>query len=236
MHELRTKTVSAIFLVTLGIASPYIGQAQTRTTMPKGIMLNMDFRNATEGLVPNRSNYPLYTPLKGVQIKTLLREPMLVLPADQGLDLPHSSLIQPDGSEWIVTVRLGARPDGGNGMVVSQCDDAHGYAIYLKDGAVHAAVRTADSTLVLRQPPATVIMDCRKEMVSVELRIKADRAVLMLNRARVADAPLSAPLTGDYMPVRLGMHHETPSLLKDMPNITAQGINGAISHLLIWRK
>lgn len=72
-------------------------------------MLNLDFQQATNGLIPNKSFYPLYVPVGDLQVETLLNQPMLVITPDHGLTIPHSSLLQPDGNEWIISVRVGAR-------------------------------------------------------------------------------------------------------------------------------
>lgn len=121
-------------------------------------------------------------------------------------------------------------------MVVSQFDDSHGYAIFLLDGAVYAAVKTGDSAVLLHQEPGSLITDCREQMVQIDLRIKPDGVTLMLNRDLVASGPLSSPLKGEYMPVRIGSHQERPPMLKTLSEITHQGIDGAISLLMIRRQ
>ena len=174
-------------------------------------MLNLDFRNASEGLIPNRSLYPLYVPQGPLEIKPLLGENMLVFLPEDGLDIPHSSLIQPDGSEWVVSVQIGAYPGDGNGMVMSQCDDEFGYAIYLKDGAPRAVIRTGNCALVLKEDRTTGITDCRKQMATVELRIKSDMVLYTVNKKRVAMLTLDAPLQGGTMPMRKTFRAWNPS-------------------------
>lgn len=161
---------------------------------------------------------------------------MLEIPAGLGLDVPHSSLIQPDGSDWIVSVRLGARPDGGTGMVLSQSDGEHGYAIYLKDGAPRAVVRTGNCSMELKEDRSMGITDCRKKMTTIELRIQSDAATLYVNRSLAAAVPLTAPLTGNDMPIRIGAHPELPAILQNIPGTESRGFSGAISALMIWRQ
>jgi hypothetical protein len=199
---------------------------------PSGLMLNLDFQNAANGLIPNKAFFPLYVPQCDAGIEPLLQERMLVLKSDIGLDIPHSSLIQPDGSEWMVSVRLGAVSDG---MVISQVNDQYGYAIYIKDGAAHAVIRTGHSSMLLKEEPRYGITDCTKEMVTVELRIKPDMALLTLNRKRAAMARLEAPLNGDEMPIRIGNHHTLPAIMKNIPGAEPTGFAGAISNLKILR-
>lgn len=201
--------------------------------LPKGLILNLDFKNTSNGLIPNKAFFPLYVPQCDAGIEPLLHEMMLVLKSDIGLDIPHSSLIQPDGSEWIVAVRLGALSDG---MVISQCNDQYGYAIYVKDRAAHAVIRTGHSSILLKEDPRSGIIDCTKEMVTIELRIKSDMAVLTLNRKRAAMARLDAPLNGDEMPIRIGNHLALPTIMENIPGVDPAGFSGAISTLKILRQ
>ncbi|MBN2683671.1 MAG: hypothetical protein JXR40_00195 [Pontiellaceae bacterium] len=225
-----------LIVVTMLFLVHFNTQAQEATAFyPKGLMLNMNFDAVTNGLVPNKGGYPLYVPLNGLEVNTLINEQMLDLPADQGLTVPHSSILQPDGSMWVTSVRVGVRPSGKNGMVMSQTNDRHGYAIYLLDGAVYAAVCTADSVVILQQDSSSVIRDCSKGMVRIDLEIKANEAVLLLDRAKVASAPLTAPLDGADMPLRIGNHNSLPDFLTEQ-EIPANGIFGAISILQLWRQ
>ena len=206
---------------------------ETDPSRPKGLMLNLDFQNVQDGLIPNKAFFPLYVPQCDAGIETLLQEQMLVLKDDIGFDIPHSSLIQPDGSEWIVAVRLGALSDG---MVISQCNDQYGYAIYIQDGAAHAVIRTGHSSMLLKEDSRYGVTDCTKDMVTIELRINPDRAVLNLNRKRAAMVHLDAPLSGDDMPIRIGNHHALPSIMTNMPGAGPTGFSGAISSLKILRQ
>ncbi len=216
--------------------SAVTGTATPAAIYPKGVMLNLDFQDAQEGLIPNKGFYPLYVPQGTLAIEPLLNEPMLVFTPDTGLDIPHSSLIQPDGNEWVVSVQLGAHIDGGDGLVVTQGDAEHGYAIYLKDGVPHAVVRTGNCAMMLREDPEMLQTDCRKQMTSIELRIKSDSAQLIINRNRVSTVALDAPLNGDYMPIRIGAQPTLPPILKNFPGIESHGFSGAISSFAIWRQ
>lgn len=213
-----------------------LGSSSAGTTdlsLPKGLMLNLDFAHVENGLIPNKAFFPLYVPQGDAGIETLLQEPMLILKSDIGLNIPHSSLIQPDGGEWIIVVRLGALSDG---MVISQCNDQYGYAIYIKDGLAHAVIRTGRSSILLKEDPRYGVTDCTKEMVTVELRIKPDMALLTLNRKRAAMVRLDAPLAGDEMPIRIGNHHVLPAIIENMPGVEPAGFSGAISTLKILRQ
>lgn len=218
-----------IITVTLTRCSLAIGSQP----LPKGVMLNLDFSNVEQGLIPNKAFFPLYVPQCDAGIEDLLQEKMLVLKDDIGFDIPHSSLLQPDGSEWIISVRLGALSDG---MVISQGNDEKGYAIFIKDGAAHAVLRTGHSSILLKEDPRYGVTDCSKEMVTVELRIKSDIAVLTLNRKRAAMARIEGPLNGDEMPIRIGKHYALPAIMKNIAGIEPAGFSGAISTLKILRQ
>ena len=212
------------------------GRAETNP-LPKGLMLNLDFQHAQQGLIPNRSFYPLYVPQGDLVIQELLGENMLVFMNTEGLSIPHSSLIQPDGSEWIVTLQFGAYPEGGDGMLLSQCNDECGYAIYLKDGSPRAVVRTGNCAMILKEDPASGLTDARKQLCTVELRIMKDTALLTINRKRAAIVTIEAPLNGtEDMPIRLGAHHQLPSVVKNISGVKTDGFFGAISGLKIWRQ
>ena len=200
---------------------------------PNGLMLNMDLARVQDGLVPNAGLYPLHVPLGDLGIETINHESILLLKNELGLDIPHSSLLEPDGSEWIVSVRVAALSDG---MVLSQANDVHGYAIYLKNGAAHAVVRTGGSVFLLKETPESGITDCRKDWVSIELRIKPDMALLTLNRKRAAIALLDGPLEGEDMRIRLGNHRTPPAIMQHIPGAPSTGFSGGISSLKIWRQ
>lgn len=199
-------------------------------------MLNLDFQRIENGLIPNNAHYPLHVPIGALTTQELLGRPMLVFPSESGLDVPHSSLIQPDGSEWIVTLQLGAYPDGGTGMVMSQCNDEVGYAIYVTDGVPHAVVRTSDCSMILKEDRSSGLTDCRKELATIELRIMKDMALLTINRKRAAIVTLDAPLSGEEMPIRLGSHNKLPAILENIPGAEPSGFYGAISALKIMRQ
>ena len=225
-----------LLLIALLLVAPGLRANENEPVYPAGLMLNLDFAHAENGLIPNQGLYPLYVPLGTLEVKTLLSEPMLNLLPPKGLSVPHSSLLQPDGNTWQATVRVGCRSIEGNGLIMSQANQEHGYALFLHEGSVYAAVRTAESTVILHQTPTAIVIDPRKKMVIIDLRIEADKAILLLDRAPVATLPLTAPLRGEYMPIRIGNNAELPDFLKTVEGIDATGIDGAISALRIWRQ
>jgi len=111
--------------------------AQAGDTLPKGPMINLDFERIENGLIPSKTLFPLYVPIGELGTKTSNDRTLLFLDKGQGLDIPHSSMLDPDGSAWVAIIRVFAVTDG---MVMSQGNDEKGYAIYIKDGAVQAAI------------------------------------------------------------------------------------------------
>lgn len=220
----------SLLLILSAIAWVCIARAQH---VPKGLILNLDFQNIQEGLIPNKTLYPLYVPLGELGTETLDRRIILTLQKGQGLDIPHSSLLDPDGGEWITSIRIFALTDG---LVMSQGNDEKGYAIYIKDGAVHCAIRTNHSTVILTERPENGITDCLKEWVTVEVRIKQETAILSLNRARVAITLLPEPLRGKNYQIRIGEHKELPGPLLHSKTATTTGFTGAIGSLKITRQ
>jgi hypothetical protein len=201
--------------------------------MPVGLMLNLDFQEIEEGLIPSKSLYPLHVPLGELGIEWINHRNLLALQAGQGLDIPHSSLLDPDGREWVVSVRAFILTDG---LVLSQCNDTQGYAIYIKDQTVQAVLRTGVIAFTLQEGAYLGISKYRNKWVTIELRIKQDRAYLLLNRKRVAMIDLDAPLKGEDMHIRIGNHSTLPPVLKHKPGIEPFGFTGAISSLKIIRQ
>jgi len=208
--------------------------AQATASLPKGLMLNLDLQQIENGLIPNKTLYPLHVPLGDLDTATNnSNRVLLMLEAGQGLDIPHSSLLDPDGGGWVATVRLFALTDG---MVMSQGNDENGYAIYIKEGAVHAAIRTSHSTITLKERPENGITHCLNTWVTIEVKIQPEMAILILNRARVAIAPLQTPLRGEDYHVRVGEHKTLPAPLRRDTTATTTGFTGAISSLKLLRQ
>ena len=207
--------------------------AQAGNPLPKGLMLNLDLQRIEDGLIPNKTLYPLYVPIGDLGTVTNNdKRVLLMFEHGQGLDIPHSSLLDPDGGSWVATVRLFAMS---NGLVMSQGDDEKGYAIYIKDGAVHAAIHTGYSTIILKERPEHGITEYLNKWVTIELKLNPDMVILVLNRAHVAIAPLQAPLIGEDYRIRIGEHKTLPAPLSRSKTATT-GFTGAISSLKVLRQ
>lgn len=200
---------------------------------PKGMLLNLDFQNIEDGLIPNNTLYPIYVPIADIGTNSANNRTILVFKEGQGLDIPHTSLLDPDGSGWVAGIRVFAFTDG---MIMSQSDGEKGYALFIKDGAVHAAIQTGYSTVFLRERPENGITECLNKWVSIELIIKPDVAILSLNRAHVALLPMEIPLQGSDYRIRLGEHETLPALLARSKAIEPTGFTGAISSFKILRQ
>ncbi|MCF7818688.1 MAG: hypothetical protein K9M54_12500 [Kiritimatiellales bacterium] len=221
------------FLVFAGSVLPAASTfADEFNQRPKGILLNLDFQHIADGLIPNKTLYPLYVPLGGLDAELVENRYVLAVQTGQHLDIPHSSLLDPDGSEWIAMIRVFARTDG---IIMSQANDEKGYVIYIQDGQIRAAVRTGHSAVVLAENNETGT-SCLNKWITVELRIKPDMATLNLNRALVALAPLQAALMGGDYFIRIGEHNMLPAPLEHNPTATPSGFSGAIGSFKILRQ
>lgn len=218
----------ALFMAALTIVAATKGER-----LPKGPMLNLDFQQIEDGLIPSKTLYPLYVPLGELSTETVNNRTLLVFNQGQGLDIPHSSLLDPDGSEWVAIVRVFALTDG---LVMSQSDGERGYAVYIKDGAVHAAIQTGHSILLLKESPEMGITPCLNNWVTIELKINADMALLILNRAHVAYAPLPAALSGTNCRIRLGEHEALPAPFSRSTTAVPTGFTGAVSSFKLIRQ
>ncbi|MEN8254011.1 MAG: LamG domain-containing protein [Verrucomicrobiota bacterium] len=208
--------------------------AQAGNPLPKGLMLNLDFQKIENGLIPNKTLYPLYVPIGDLgTITNNDKRVLLMVEYGQGLDIPHSSLLDPDGGGWVATVRVFAMS---NGLVMSQGNDENGYAIHIKDGAIHAAIHTGYSTVILKERPENGITECLNKWVTIELKLTPDMAILILNRAHVAIAPLQAPFIGEDYRIRVGEHKTLPAPLRRDKTATTTGFTGGIRSLKVLRQ
>lgn len=229
MNAMVTKIALPLFALLAGLA------CLAESPLPQGLMLNLDFEGAKDGLIPNKTLFPLHIPQGDLGIETVQGRNMLAFQAGQGLEIPHSSLLDPDGREWIVTVRVFALSDG---LILSQDDGDQGYAIYLKNGAAEAVIRSGPVAMVLKEPESRGTTKCLKAWVTIELQIRPESAVLNINRTSFPQArvPLQEPLRGDDMRIRLGEHRELPAVLKNKPGMEPTGFTGAIGSLKILRQ
>ena len=227
----------SIILLTLVASTSICKSAEHRKNgkdrLPKGIVLNLDFQQIKDGLIPNKVLYPLYVPANGLGTETVNNREILVLREGQSLDIPHSSLLDPDGSQWVAIIRVFLKSDG---IVLSQGNGQQGYAIYTKEGVVHVAIRTGDSTVVLKETLEKGITDYLGKWVTIELRIKQGIAILNLNRARVATLPVPSPLSGKDCKIRIGEHRSLPIALENNTDASPAGFTGAVSSLKILRQ
>lgn len=201
--------------------------------LPKGLMLNFDLRRIEDGLIPNKTLYPLYVPKGDLGTESDNRHTFLIFKERQSLDIPHSSLLNPGDGEWIATIRVFARTDG---IVMSQGNDKDGYAIYIEEGEIHVAIRTGQSGIILKEPPEYGTTPCLNRWITIEVHLKPKMVSLILNRVRVASLPLSEPLEGQNHLIRIGEHQILPAALQNSTNATPTGFTGAISSLKILRQ
>jgi len=96
--------------------------------LPRGLALNLDFEQAQEGLIPSKAACNLHVPQQDLTIEYLDKRRMLAFREGQGLDIPHSSLLDPDGDGWVIVIRVFALTDG---IIFSQSNEKNGLAIYM---------------------------------------------------------------------------------------------------------
>jgi hypothetical protein len=209
---------SILFLVLLAT----LACSAQQSDLPQGIILNLDLQHIHNGLIPNKTLYPLYVPLGELRTRTFHNRTVLEVKKGQGLEIPHSSLLDPDGRGWVATIRIFAKEDGN---LLSQSNGEQGYVIQINDGAVQATIQTGEATVVLQESAENGITDCRNKWITIDLQILPEMAILSLNRARVAVIPLTTPLSGKELRIHLG----------EPPNQPGSGFFGAISSLKILR-
>jgi len=207
---------------------------ETNSPLPKGLMLNLDFQNITDGLIPSKTLYPLYVPLGKLTTGIVNSRKSLIINKGQGLDIPHSSLLDPDDSTWVVSIQLQAMTDG---IILSQGDDQAGYVIYLKDGIVHASILSGPTSVTLREQVGRGFGNTLNKRVTITLKIHKDSASLVINHNRVALVSLQQPLKGRDHWIRLGSQQSLPAAaIKRNPTATGFGFTGHITALKIFRQ
>lgn len=222
-----------IRMLSIFLIATLSSSAQFNGDLPSGLMLNLDFEEAADGLIPSKSLFPLFVPRNDLAISRINHRNLLEFQLGQGLDIPHSSLLDPNGNEWIVSVRVFALTDG---LILSQGNEKHGFAIYMKDGQIFARVRTGHSAFMLQQNARQGISKLKKRWVTIELSIRDDRALLSLNRKRVALVMSEPALSGENLRIRLGNHTRLPTILENFQTMEPTGFTGAISSLKIHRQ
>lgn len=208
-------------------------RAQICTNLPDGLMLNLNLESAQDGLIPNLALYPLYVPQGSLHIDRIKHRNTLLIEQEDGLEIPHSSLLDPNGDDWIVSIRVFLMSDG---LILSQGNAEHGFAIYSKDEQIFARIRTGTSAYTLQENPRFGISKYRKKWVTIELRIEDGRALLSLNRKRAAQVLGQPPLDGEDMRIRVGAHPEIPPVFQQFHGMQTTGFTGAVSSFKIHRQ
>ncbi len=232
MKTIRIKPSGYILLLLIGLLVPTWLRAD-EFPRPKGLMLNLDFESAKDGLIPSKTLYPLFVPQGDLEIERFNNRNMLTFQYGQGIDIPHSLLLDPNGQEWIITVRAFPLTDG---IILSQSNTQYGYAIYMKEGHIYATIRTGHSAVTLQEPQNQVRSKFTRRWVTIELQIKKDQAILSLNRKRVAVIRAEPTLSGDNLHIRLGNHNSLPTPFQYIKGMQPTGFTGAINSLKIIRQ
>lgn len=204
-----------------------------RAELPAGLMLNLDPAQTENSLIYNKALFPLHVPIGDLRTETIKGRSALIIEPGQGLPIPHSSLLNPNGKEWIVSTRIRAEQ---NGIVLTQTNPTNGYAIFIHDNALFAAVHTGGQTTILKADPTRGLKTARNRWLSVELRIQPDCVHLNINRRRVAQAPLSTPLSGEDHKIHIASHPKPPEWIKTLAGIPNEGFSGALRSLKMHRQ
>ena len=198
----------------------------------KGVMFRLDLEHISDGLIPSKSFYPLFVPLNTLKVRSLDGRSVLVFNSDQGLDVPPSSLLDPGGMEWVVTVRFFAQSDG----VILRHANAHsGYTLRVENGAVEVILHSEGKDILLKESAERGVTSCLKKWMVLELHIQPDQAMLVLNRVHVARVPLERSLFGRDFYLRLGQPKIFAPLREDDPEYP-RGFSGGLSTLKFLRQ
>jgi hypothetical protein len=233
MRKMNLKKIQSIFLLFPLLFFSRSVPAQD-FTFPPGIVLNLNFQHIKNGLIPNKARYPLYVPIGTLSTATTAQnKTVLQIKPHEGLSIPHSFLLDPHSNEWVITLRVFIQSEG---LILSQENQESGYAIYVKDGAIRAAVRTKAETYYLQENREYSVTNYKNRWVTIDLQLLEKYAILSLSRNRAAKLPLKVPMFGKNFKIQIGQHTKLPLALKDYPNASTNGFSGAIRSLKILRQ
>ncbi|MDF7825525.1 hypothetical protein P4B35_15980 [Pontiellaceae bacterium B12227] len=207
--------------------------APRASILPKGLMLNLDFERAHNGLIPSKSLFPLYVPQNNLVIERTVNRNLLMFQPDEGLSIPHSALLDPAGDEWVLSIRLFLLTDG---LILSQGNEQHGFMVYSQEGQIFVRARTGHTAFMLNESSVRGIHKYRKRWVTIEVRLRNDIALLSLNRKRACMVTGEPALSGSDLRLRLGDHRKKPGFVKNFKELPSIGFSGAISSLKIHRQ
>jgi len=200
---------------------------------PKGFAISLDFEHIHDGLIPSKSIFPLYVPLGDLELRMARLRRVVMIQHGESLFIPHSSVLDPNGKKWACSVQFYA---GSDGLIVSQCNQTDGYAIYIVDGIIHAAIHNRGQTVVLCEKMGGGIGKAFRKRITVVLEIDKDKTFLLVNRTLVAHADLKKAFSGKNFFIQIGENKNILPALKQIPKFPKNGFSGAISAFKIIRQ
>jgi hypothetical protein len=227
--KIHSVPISLVFIISLLFQFNYCWAEQS---LPKGVMLNLDFQNIQKGLIPNKTLYPLYVPTDHLETTVVNNRNVLTFLEGQSLAIPHSSLLEPLGDAWVTSVRFFALS---NGIILSQGNAEQGYVLYLKDKQLYVAIRTGHTTHILKGSIASETSNGLNRWITTEIKIKPNSIMLSIDRKRVDLVPLHYSLRGKEHKIRFGQHSILPSPFKQTHPVPPTGFTGAISSIKMLR-
>jgi hypothetical protein len=145
------------FMIRLCIISCLLGwgaleaaYAQAPASELKGVMLNLNMERVKDGLIPSKSFYPLFVPLDNLKVQIVQKRALLVFRKNQGLDVPPSSLLDPSGASWVVTLRAFPKSDG---IILQHANADCGYTIRIRKEALVAVIHSGGKEIILKEDP-----------------------------------------------------------------------------------
>lgn len=216
------KLIYSILCLTLSLLLPPAG-ISSETSLPPGLVLNLDFKNTKDGLIPSNSLFPLDVPLGSLQIVRLKERAALKIHQEEQLEIPGSSLLDPNGDGWDVSLRV--RP-ASNGIIFTQANKRRSYCIFIEEGIPCASIHNGLTTATLRPAPSTGITNCINQWVTIQLTFREEQTLLSINRIRCDLLETSNPMIGTNYQAYIGAPpYKEPKI----------GFSGEISALKILR-
>ena len=224
MKVLRIFSLFSV-LVFCALQHPIGVRANEPERWPKGRVLDLNLSETEDGLIPSKTLYPLYVPQGDLPLRVKDGRSVLLFSSSDSLEIPPSSLLDPNGEEWVLTMRVFSKTDG---VLFTQSNGEDGFTLLIQDGLLQVRFQDQGKITLLRQPKESGVF-CKNQWITIDLRIESHTALLFVNRVRVATIPRERPLQGKNMRLRIGCPAEPePSSLS--------GFSGALERFKLLRQ
>jgi len=200
--------------------------------LPRGLLINYTFEKVRQGIIPNRSLFPLNAPLAPFHpVGNGKGGLALRIEKNQTFEIPRSSLLDLAVGPWAVIIRFRADSDG---VILSHGGPTNHYAVFVENGIPSVSLRKGRATVVL-----SARENCIGKWIDLRLNINSESAVLTVNHQREDQCDIPDLMYEHHYTIRMGANpalYGDPSIMKGGLPVLATGFSGAVDSLKIIRQ